>query len=160
MRRWLMIASAAVSATACAAVVALAIRSYRVKDKWEYVSPGGWSTLTISRAGRVDFLYSYTAPHGDVGWTHIRGSPDSLGGTDYGTRFLGLGTGLTPGLSRYVNVPYWALIVITALPVLALARREWNRRRVRAGRCTACGYDLRASPDRCPECGTPVPGGR
>jgi hypothetical protein len=31
----------------------------------------------------------------------------------------------------------------------ALAQRRYRRR----GRCTQCGYDLRGSPERCPECG-------
>ena len=54
-----------------------------------------------------------------------------------------------------VMVPYWLLILLTAvLPTIWLVLILRHRRRVRAGACLNCGYDLRATPDRCPECGT------
>jgi hypothetical protein len=57
--------------------------------------------------------------------------------------------------------PIWVAMVPTAvLPIVWVMRRirgsNW-RERVTRGLCGRCGYDLRASPDRCPECGEPNP---
>jgi hypothetical protein len=58
---------------------------------------------------------------------------------------------------RTLTLPYWApLVAGAALPLIVLRRASRQRRRRRAARrglCPKCGYDLRATPDRCPECG-------
>jgi hypothetical protein len=60
------------------------------------------------------------------------------------------------GTDRQFDV---GLPTAVALPLLLIAPAAWLRRRHvdrqarRNGRCPSCGYDLRATPDRCPECG-------
>jgi hypothetical protein len=54
----------------------------------------------------------------------------------------------------WVEFPHWfGALVFAALPAVRLARRL-SRARWPVGYCPACGYDLRATPGRCPECGT------
>jgi hypothetical protein len=52
--------------------------------------------------------------------------------------------------------PYWLLTVASAIAPawhwLGSRRRRAAKRLVQ-GLCPACGYDLRATPERCPECG-------
>jgi hypothetical protein len=64
----------------------------------------------------------------------------------------------------------WVLVVIFGIaPTIRALHRPLRRRlhrilrsrkareRMKRGKCRACGYDLRATPDRCPECGAIQP---
>jgi len=57
----------------------------------------------------------------------------------------------------FAALPYWPLIAMTAVvPLSRFIRAIRKRRRDTTGLCVVCGYDLRATPERCPECGTVV----
>jgi len=77
----------------------------------------------------------------------------------HGFVFEHLGVNLPPSappLSWYITLPYWFILGVTMpLPCVGALRL---RRRIgrQPGQCRACGYDLRATPSRCPECGSEV----
>jgi hypothetical protein len=96
---------------------------------------------------------------------------------------LGLATGLacaivvTGSSFSFNHTPFSAamswIVLYTVAPAVGLAiywlvRPRSPRPTESSGICRHCGYDLRATPDRCPECGTvpttqparlPKPGG-
>jgi hypothetical protein len=69
-----------------------------------------------------------------------------------------LGSGFYQSYDLF-GLPYAVWLAASFLiPTLWVARTIWvlraaTRESMRAGHCFKCGYDLRATPDRCPECG-------
>jgi hypothetical protein len=49
---------------------------------------------------------------------------------------------------------WYPAIVFGAYPVWFLCSTVIRKRHKKLGRCDVCGYDLRGTPERCPECGT------
>ncbi len=112
--------------------------------------------------GRVVGVTIFVAHHGAVGLVHIRDlrlvefteppfEPSNVERRRWQFLWVGqLGSGK-------VCVPAWLIVVPLFALAVAPSVSSFVRRRVRsrAGLCPKCGYDLRASPERCPECGTP-----
>ena len=67
---------------------------------------------------------------------------------------LGFGFALAKPLSSRgpaygFALPYWSIVGVLGL----IAWRARRRSPPTPGLCRSCGYDLRATPERCPECG-------
>ena len=176
MRRRLLNVLTALSLLLCVAVVALWVRSYRLADSVEWRDSRGWRSVRSARGYVVVGLlvadwsgsrehfhaprYQRDGASPPYNWLlEMNGSPgDTL--ADWGRwgfewherRNAGRGT-----LNAVAVVPFWSLALATAAPPAAWALARWrSRARYRRGLCAVCGYDVRATPDRCPECGTIV----
>jgi hypothetical protein len=180
--RWFTLLSN-LSLLLCLASAALWIHSYYATDAINFGRPkiqtnriyDHLNSHTIRAfSGRIgygfqdDYLYVNLIqdPHGvpyDPGFSGIHSYPS---GISFDTRFMkgwhyaGFEYYSSPSAAplkeigeRVIIFPIWPIVILTALlPLIRLRRRL--RRPAPAGFCSTCGYDLRATPDKCPECGT------
>lgn len=161
MKRCLFHLAAAVSLAVCIAMVVAWIRSHRVVDDWFY-------SYVAADAGNVVEYHAYT----DRGWVLLNSHKLTIEGGFYADaaamdRLIKSTTGFRHDTQRTGSVKagqlHRAVPIAVVVPPLALLPLVWvcwkirTRQRVRyrvsAGACLTCGYDLRATPDRCPECG-------
>ena len=103
----------------------------------------------LSRGSFLCYFEFATRVHGGYDWEIVgfRGFD-----TEWWPQFGASGTGVL------VRIPLW-------MPTLLFGYLTWRlrfapanllRRRKKLGLCVKCGYDLRASKDRCPECGSTI----
>ena len=77
----------------------------------------------------------------------------SQGFTNWRTGFWRFHCETLPG-GTLIRFPLWLpCLLFAATPLYCLIPFHRRRKRKKLGLCLKCGYDLRASKDRCPECG-------
>lgn len=157
MRRGLLRFLALSSGILCLACAALWVRSYRALDSVFFESLDHGYLISSSqgwiRAIRRDQVYG----SGGV----LRGSYPPVEFSEATApaerEFLGIRGGASTfngAPARWIIVPLWVLCIFAAILPVIWVWHVWRvARRKRAGFCRACGYDLRATPSQCPECG-------
>ena len=162
----------------CLAVVGLWPRSYRVTDFIGW-SDDGRFVGALSMHGLIRLEYG-SYPAGAPGWSYV--SYATPGGAEPGlwgevrARDRGGGWLRPVGIAyatvdyvadgsrrrRALYLPHWLFAAVAALaPAWRLRHALRSRRRLAAGRCPACGYDLTGNTSGvCPECGTTCRGTR
>lgn len=180
-RRRLSRSLTVISLLLCAASAVLWIRSYSGRDvfTFRHSTAGQWTEFAFGTNRGLCAFSRFDMPEteratverylfgalGKLGFSYVRAEPTR--GPDGNRWWNKLGfaretstliTGLRTG-STIIFMPMWLLVVLFAtIPAARLLGHLRRRAARRGGRCTVCGYDLRATPGRCPECGA-VPEG-
>ena len=159
IRRRIFTALSVLSLLLCVATVALWVRSYwrldalvhrRSAVHQSFRSVCGELCYTTSTSKVTSTRYVWRPE-----WRYIVQNPgDRMIRPTHS--LLGFGWVLEEAMDYFLGIfiPHWFLALLFAiLPALHLRSMLRSRRLHRLGHCPRCGYDLRATPDRCPECG-------
>jgi hypothetical protein len=145
----------------CVFVSGLWMWSYGTMDRLHWWLPFSRYHLTLATSGgRLGVLlapYPPTSALAGVRFHYERRPAATSFSVSYFPNYrkrLGAELGWRTRGTYAAVVPVWWLLVPCGSPlVLAALRHIRARTRIAQGHCRRCGYDLRASPDRCPECG-------
>jgi hypothetical protein len=114
------------------------------------VGLGAFGLLRSSYSGPIQFQQLYAIDSKSVSRSNFAG--------------FGFQEGVIAGKTavfiecRQIDIPFWAIMTVFSLPpIFKFRRTRALRHRLTNRRCLVCNYDLRASTDRCPECGHPIP---
>lgn len=180
----MFIATSVLSLVLCVATVALWVRSWSVADEFaggftnpttdriiaadpyreKLVSPGMACTHYAGRLLIRHFPALMVYKNNGHWWHRNPLMPDLIASVDNvifphsRLAFAGFRFATVIDGEWDLLIPDYALAVLfAATPLLWLSSALRCKSRSAKGCCTLCGYDLRASADRCPECGTPIP---
>jgi len=173
--RWLFNGLVTTGLLVCLTTIVLWAISYWHMFYAQYGRPVGWICVMIDRGlfniqvvqGDTELrgLYFHEA-FGDSAWgsLHAWGQQHGLiwqclGQMGFAERPSNYLVGTWPNIhanltGTEIYFPMWFVITCGLIPPTILINRNYRHRcREHAGLCSACGYDLRATSDRCPECG-------
>jgi hypothetical protein len=155
----------AMSLLLCIGAAAGWARSYFVADRW-ILNWGGPYGIYYELASAKQAVYYFRTKWQPPSLGKLKVSYESYPITSktigpvkdlpsfFGFSFCFTGGPQSRSRELILRIPYWFFVLLAAVPpVCHVVRRIRARRRIAHGRCAMCGYDLRATPERCPECG-------
>lgn len=152
----------------CAATVALWASSYRTRLRSHCAFARRSSSVSTGFRASADHFGSVTTWNRTTCWPPPRRASGTVAGSSRepttGEKWpYGIGSGLATSRSSaatcrgFIVVPQWsAVLLLSAIPLVRIIQRLKARFFRSPGLCASCGYGLRATLSRCPECGNSV----